>query len=443
MAQPFPRLVPAVRSIALAGLLVMLATGPGSLASSRNSDAASGAGSTGRAVSATAARPPQPAARVTTDAFTPSNVNLALTLVKGGFVNPVLVTNAGDGSNRLFVLEQAGVIRVIQGGVTLPTPMLDLRGSITGGGERGLLGLAFDPNFPTYPYIYVNFTDRNGNTAISRYTIGSNPNVAVPSTGVRILTIGQPYSNHNGGNLAFGPDGFLYIGMGDGGSGGDPQNRAQNLNSLLGKMLRIDIHHGTSRAHYVVPSSNPFVGRTGNDLIWSLGLRNPWRWSFDRATGNLWIGDVGQDRWEEIDRSVRYSSTRPAGRGVNYGWAVLEGRACFKPPSGCSTSGKNVPLAVYPHSASPTNCSVTGGFVYRGAASPVLVGGYLFGDYCSGRIWAVSANAAAPATPTLLWAASASPHLLISSFGEDEAGEVYVTDHAGGGIYRISGTPKA
>jgi glucose/arabinose dehydrogenase len=446
VAQPVPRLVSAVRSIALAGLLLGLAAGPGSLAWSRETDGAAVGGARVPDVTgaADAARPPQPAARVASDAFTPSNVNLALTLVKGGFVNPLLVTNAGDNSHRLFVVEQAGVIRVIDAGNnTLPTPMLDLRGSITSGGERGLLGLAFDPQFPTLPYIYVNFTDRNGNTAISRYTIGSNPNVAVPSTGVRILTIPQPYSNHNGGNLAFGPDGFLYIGMGDGGSGGDPQNRAQNLSSLLGKMLRIDIHHGTSRTHYVVPASNPYVGRTGNDLIWSLGLRNPWRWSFDRATGNLWIGDVGQDRWEEIDRSVRYSSTRPAGRGVNYGWAVLEGRACFKPSSGCSTTGKNVPLAVYPHSASPANCSVTGGFVYRGVASPVLVGGYLFGDYCSGRIWAVSGSASAPATPTLLWAASASPHLLISSFGEDEAGELYVTDHAGGGIYRISGTPKA
>ena len=444
MAQPVPRLVQAVRSLALAGLVLMLTAGPASLASSRERGAAgTGARSAGTAVAVTAARPPQPAGRVTTDAFTPSNVNLALTLVKGGFENPVLVTNARDGSNRLFVVEQAGVIRVIQGGVTLPTPLLDLRGSITSSDERGLLGLAFDPQFPTLPYIYVNFTDANSNTAISRYTIGPDPNVADRSTGVRILTIPQPYSNHNGGNLAFGPDRFLYIGMGDGGGSGDPQNRAQNLSSLLGKMLRIDVHHGTSRTHYVVPSSNPYVGRTGNDLIWSSGLRNPWRWSFDRANGNLWIGDVGQDRWEEIDRSVRYSSTRPAGRGVNYGWSVLEGRACFKPSSGCSTTGKNAPLAVYPHSANPGNCAVTGGFVYRGAASPVLVGGYLFGDFCSGRVWAVSGSAAAPATPTLLWTASASPHLMISSFGEDEAGEVYVTDYSGGGIYRISGTPKA
>jgi glucose/arabinose dehydrogenase len=443
VAQPVRRLVSANRRIALAAVLLALSAAPASLAGSREPYREGTTSNAADVTVAAAPRQPTPATRVTTEAFTPTNVNLALTLVKGGFTGPVLVTNAGDGSNRLFVVEQRGLIRVIQGGTTLPTPMLDLRGSITSGGERGLLGLAFDPRFPTLPYIYVNFTDRNGNTAISRYTIGSNPNVVARGSGVRLLTIGQPYSNHNGGNLAFGPDGFLYIGMGDGGGAGDPQNRAQNLNSLLGKMLRIDVHHSTSRTRYAIPRTNPYVGRTGNDLIWSRGLRNPWRWSFDRLTGALWIGDVGQDRYEEVDRSLR-SSTTPAGRAANYGWPVLEGRTCYKPPSGCSRTGKTMPLVVYRHAATgPSNCSVTGGFVYRGSKSPVLAGGYLFGDFCSGRIWGVSATAASPATPTLLWAASASPHLAISSFGEDEAGEVYVTDLAGGGIYRISGTPKA
>jgi len=378
------------------------------------------------------------------DAFNPANVSLSLSLVRGGFVAPLLVTNAADGTNRQFVVEQAGRIRVMKNGTVLSTPLLDLRGAITAGGEQGLLGLAFDPKFPSYPYIYVNFTDRNGDTAISRYTISAlNPNVADRSTGVRILTIGQPYANHNGGNLAFGPDGFLYIGMGDGGSGGDPQNRAQNLGSLLGKMLRIDVHHGTSKTHYVIPSTNPYVGRTGDDRIWSLGLRNPWRWSFDRLTGALWIADVGQDRWEEVNRSLKSGST-PAGRGANYGWRVMEGRACYNPPSGCSTSGKVLPLVVYPHLTSGTdNCSVTGGFVYRGTASPVLAGGYLYADFCSGRIWGVSASAASPATGTLLRGAGATPQLNISSFGEDEAGEVYVTDLSGGGVYRLVGKPKA
>ena len=406
------------------------------------------AGATGRTDAPGSDARPVTALRPTTvtpaiaSAFDPTNIVLGLSLVKSGFTDPVLVTNAGDGSNRLFVVEQAGLIRVISGGTLLATPMLDLRGAITSGGERGLLGLAFDPLFPAFPYIYVNFTDGNGNTAISRYTIGSNPNVAVRSSGVRILTIGQPYANHNGGNLAFGPDGFLYVGMGDGGSGGDPQNRAQNITSLLGKMLRFDVHHGTRTTHYVIPSSNPYVGKLGNDLIWSRGLRNPWRWSFDRLTGQLWIGDVGQDRWEEVDRSNKVGST-PAGRAANYGWAVMEGRACFKPMTGCSTAGKQMPLVVYGHAVTGTdNCSITGGFSYRGTASPVLTGGYLFGDFCSGRIWIVSIGAATPATPTLLRDATASPEMTISSFGEDEAGELYVVDRGGGAVYRMDGTPK-
>ncbi|HET9615440.1 MAG TPA: PQQ-dependent sugar dehydrogenase, partial [Candidatus Limnocylindrales bacterium] len=368
--------------------------------------------------------------------------DLHVVLVKSGFSSPVLVTNAHDGSHRLFVVEQAGDIRILAGSTILATPFLDLRGSITSGGERGLLGLAFDPKFPTYPYIYVDFTDRDGNTAISRYTVSkTNANVIDRASGVRILTIGQPYDNHNGGNLAFGHDGFLYVGMGDGGSAGDPGNRAQSLSSLLGKILRIDVHHGTRTTHYVVPSTNPYVGKTGNDLIWASGLRNPWRWSFDSATGGLWIGDVGQDRWEEIDRSLP-SGTTPAGRGANYGWRQLEGFACYQPSSGCSTSGKTKPLLAYAHVVSGAdNCAVTGGFVYRGGGSPVLAGGYVFGDFCSGRIWAVSATAASPAAPTLLRSDTASPHLSISSFGLDDTGELYVVD-LGGAIYRLSATAK-
>jgi glucose/arabinose dehydrogenase len=230
--------------------------------------------------------------------------------------------------------------------------------------------------------------------------------------------------------------------MGDGGSAGDPGNRAQNVNSLLGKMLRIDVDRTASGNAYAIPSSNPYVGKTGLDQIWARGLRNPWRWSFDRLTGDLWIGDVGQNRYEEIDRSTR-PSTGSAGRGVNYGWNVLEGRACYEPASGCSTSGKQSPLIVYSHSVTGAdNCSVTGGFVYRGQADPVLRGGYLYGDYCSGRIWAVAADAPSPATPTLLRDATASPHLAISSFGQDDDGELYVCDLAGGVVYRIRATPK-
>jgi glucose/arabinose dehydrogenase len=381
---------------------------------------------------------PRVTATVGASAYDPSKVLLGLSLVKSGFTDPVLVTSARDGSKRLFIVEQAGRIRIISGGLTLATPFLDLRGSITSGGERGLLGLAFDPQFATNHFFYVNFTDINGNTAISRYTVSSNPNVANRYGGLRILTITQPYANHNGGNIAFGPDGYLYIGMGDGGGTGDPQNRAQNLGTLLGKMLRIDVHHQAAGKRYAIPPTNPFANTTGLDEIWSRGLRNPWRWSFDRSTRQLWIGDVGQFRWEEIDRSSP-SATHPAGWAANYGWPALEGRACYRPSTGCSTTGKTPPLVVYGHSATTvTNCAVTGGFVYRGAAYPVLTGVYLFGDFCSGRIWGVSATAPSPATPTLLRGPTASPRLSISSFGEDEAGEIYVADRGGGRIYKVT-----
>jgi glucose/arabinose dehydrogenase len=379
---------------------------------------------------------------VVASANDPTKVALGISLVKSGFTDPVLVTTARDGTNRLFVVEQAGRIRIISRGTLLATPFLDLRGAITSGGERGLLGLAFHPKFATNHFIYVNFTDINGNTAISRYTVSSDPNVANRFGGLRILTIKQPYANHNGGNIAFGPDGYLYIGMGDGGGAGDPGNRAQDLGSLLGKMLRIDVDHQAAGKRYAIPPGNPFANTTGLDEIWSRGLRNPWRWSFDRATRQLWIGDVGQSRWEEIDRSSP-TSTHPAGWAANYGWAVLEGRACYRPATGCSTRGKTAPLVVYGHSATTVNnCSVTGGFVYRGAAYPVLTGVYLFGDFCSGRIWGVSATAASPATPTLLRGPTASPRLSISSFGEDDAGEIYVADRGGGRIYKITATAK-
>jgi len=441
--------VPAALSVCVAFAAVIVASQPAS--SSMRSAAAAAvlpiAGDPALAAAAAAipvrsSVSPAAASTAAAAAFDPSKVALKLTLVKGGFSSPVLVTNAHDGSNRLFVVEQAGVIRILQAGVVKATPFLDLRGSISSGGERGLLGLAFDPKFPTYPYIYVNFTDTHGNTAISRYTVSANANVVNRSSGVRILTITQPYPNHNGGNLAFGPDGYLYIGMGDGGDAGDPGNRAQDLDSLLGKMLRIDIHRGTRTTHYVAPADNPFVGKTGNDLIWSRGLRNPWRWSFDSLTGALWIGDVGQDRWEEVDRSVPAAGVR-AGRGVNYGWNVMEGRACFKPATGCSTYARTMPVVTYGHVVTGgDNCSVTGGFVYRGTASPVLQGGYLYGDFCSGRIWAIAAGATSPATPTLLKNDTTAPVLSLSSFGQDEAHELYVTDLAGGGLYRLSATAK-
>ena len=388
------------------------------------------------------ARQPAVEAGPVAAAFNPTNVAIGLAPVATGFSKPVLVTHAGDGSGRLFVVEQTGKVRVIDGGTKLPTPFLDLSSAITTGGERGLLGLAFHPLYPTRPYIYVDFTDRNGNTAINRYTVSADPNVIDRASGVRILTIGQPYANHNGGHMAFGRDGYLYIATGDGGSAGDPGNRAQSLSSLLGKILRINIDRGSAGGrHYAIPATNPYVGRSGLDEIWARGLRNPWRWSFDRLTGQLWIGDVGQNRYEEIDRSSPSGST-PAGRAANFGWRVMEANACYRPSSRCSTSGLQRPQAAYAHSVTGAdNCSVTGGYVYRGSDWPALVGGYLFGDYCSGRIWVMSAAAAPPVNETLVRDATASPSLHISSFGEDEDGELYLCD-LGGTIYSIRATPK-
>jgi glucose/arabinose dehydrogenase len=428
----------------LAAATVIALTAPGA-ASGATTGAVSGAAAAadGRVAGATAPSSGSAApAAVAAVGFDPTNVDVGISLVKSGFVDPVLVTNAGDGSGRLFVVEQAGRIRIIDGGTVLATPFLDLRGSITSGGERGLLGLAFHPNFATHPYVYVNFTDRNGNTAINRYRVSSDPNVLDRASGGRILTIGQPYANHNGGNIAFGPDGYLYIGMGDGGSAGDPGGRAQNINTLLGKMLRIDVDHTSGSKHYRSPASNPYVGRTGLDEIWSRGLRNPWRWSIDFPTGQLWIGDVGQGRYEEIDRALK-SGTTPAGRALNYGWNVLEGRACYKPATGCSTSGKKMPIVTYAHAVTGAdNCSVTGGFVYRGLAYPALAGGYVYGDFCSGRIWVLNPMTGTPAHPVLVRDATASPQLAISSFGVDDTGELYVCDRAGGAIYRITAAPR-
>ena len=228
--------------------------------------------------------------------------------------------------------------------------------------------------------------------------------------------------------LAFGPDGDLYIGMGDGGSGGDPGNRAQNIGTLLGKMLRIDVRGSTSTRNYLIPSTNPYVGRTGLDEIWQRGLRNPWRFSFDRANGNLWIGDVGQSSWEEIDRATW--TTSGAGRGLDWGWRIMEGRHCYNPPTGCSTTGLTLPPIEYDHGNG--RCAVTGGYVYRGTAIPTLVGGYVFGDYCSGEIWVTTASSTAVASKVRLLDTS----LAISSFGQDASGELYVCD-LNGSVYKV------
>jgi glucose/arabinose dehydrogenase len=301
---------------------------------------------------------------------------------------------------------------------------------VSKGGERGLLGLAFHPSYETNGKFYVDFTRADGDTAINEYHVSSgDPDVADRGSGRRIITIQQPYANHNGGGLAFGPDKYLYIGMGDGGSGGDPGNRAQNLDSLLGKILRIDINGTSAGRGYRIPKGNPYVGRAGRDEIWSRGLRNPWRFSFDRFSGTLWIGDVGQGRYEEIDRATGASTY---GRGWNYGWRVLEGKHCYRPSTGCSKTGKKGPVIEYSHAAGA--CAVTGGYAYHGTASPRLVGRYVFGDFCNGRIYTVRQSVSPPTASLLV-----DTNLLISSFGEDEAGEIYVVD-LNGSVYRLDAT---
>jgi glucose/arabinose dehydrogenase len=375
------------------------------------------------------ARSPQQAQAVVPSAYAPGHLSLQLVRAAGGFSRPLFVTNAGDASSRLFVVEQGGRIKIVKSGVVLPTPFLDIHTRVSCCGEQGLLGLAFHPSYEKNGVFYVNYTDLNGDTVVANYRRSTtNPNVAGTFERV-LLRVAQPYDNHNGGMLAFGPGGYLYIGLGDGGSGGDPGNRAQNLGSLLGKILRIDVNHWTATLPYAIPATNPYIGRTGDDRIWAYGLRNPWRFSFDRRTGDLWIGDVGQNRYEEIDRATRASG---GGRGRNFGWRVMEGRACFSPPTGCNTSGKVMPLSVYSHTY---GCSVTGGYVYRGTAYPAMVGAYIYGDFCSGRIWAVTAGGASSQTARLLLDTSHS----ISSFGESEPGFLYMTDLASGELFRLAG----
>lgn len=351
---------------------------------------------------------------------------ISLEPVVGGLDHPVSVTHAGDA--RLFITEQPGRVRIFDGTRLLPEPFLDIRPLVLYGGEQGLLSVAFDPDFATNGFFYVDYTARagNGDTVIARYSVSSSdPNRADPASARVLLTIDQPFVNHNGGQLQFGPDGFLYIGMGDGGSGGDPGNRAQNLNELLGKLLRIDVRNTSG---YTVPASNPFVGHAGaRGEIWAYGLRNPWRFSFDRTTGDLWIADVGQGDWEEID----FQPASSIG-GENYGWRRMEGTHCFNPSTNCGDVSFVLPVLEYGHDDGA--CSITGGYVYRGARYPRLVGTYVYGDYCNGRIdGATRLSNGSITARTLL-----DTDFAISTFGEDVAGELYVADYDAGTLYHIA-----
>ncbi len=301
--------------------------------------------------------------------------SLTSQLVAGGFQSPLDVQAAPGDRERLYVVEQGGRIQVVRGGQVAPTPFLDIASRISSGGERGLLGLAFHPQFATNRRFFVNYTDRQGDTHIAEFR-GASADQADPQSERPLLFVSQPFANHNGGGLAFGNDGMLYIGLGDGGSGGDPQGNGQSLGTALGKMLRIDVDRGTP---YAVPSDNPFASRPGaSPEIWAYGLRNPFRFSFDRATGDLYIGDVGQNRFEEVDVGV--ASRRG---GENYGWNRMEGNACFQPSSGCAMAGLTLPVLDYGHG---DGCSIIGGYVYRGCRMPGYAGTYFYGDYCAGFV---------------------------------------------------------
>ncbi|MEJ5225606.1 MAG: PQQ-dependent sugar dehydrogenase, partial [Anaerolineales bacterium] len=344
-----------------------------------------------------------------------------------GLSAPVFITHAGDGSGRLFVVERAGVIRLVQNGTLAGTPYLDMQSIVnSSSGEQGLLALAFHPNFESNGFFYTVHTNTQGALVLSRFT-ASPPSASTVSLGTRseLLVIPHPtYQNHNGGTLAFGPDGYLYWSTGDGGGGGDPDNNAQNLNSLLGKVLRLDVN----TLPYVIPVTNPFYNSANPSIkkeIWAYGLRNPWRMSFDRQTGDLFIADVGQNSREEINFQPAISPG-----GENYGWNVMEGSLCYNPSTGCDTSGKVLPVAEYSHTL---GCSVTGGYVYRGSASPSMRGHYFYGDYCSGRIFDLRYSQTSGWIATELLDTSYN----ITSFGEDENGEVYFTDYFSGDIYRL------
>lgn len=340
------------------------------------------------------------------------------------FTNPVDLQHAGDGTNRMYVVEQPGVINLIDelGGSFTKSTFLDIRSRVRSGGEMGLLGLAFDPNYESNGFFYVNYTTAGPlRTIIARYTAAANRRIADPTSEKILLSFNQPFENHNGGQIAFGPDGNLYIATGDGGSGGDPQNHGQRLNTLLGKILRIDVRDTTAERPYVIPSDNPFIGTpSAMPEIYAYGLRNPWRFSFDAETGRLWTGDVGQSAWEEIDIIEK---------GKNYGWKTMEGKHCYPPGSNCDMTGLVLPVWEYGRSL---GVSVTGGYVYRGTRLTPLIGEYIYADFATGTIWGLRVSESGEATNRTVVESGRT----ISSFGVDANNELYFTSFDGR-IYRL------
>ncbi len=359
---------------------------------------------------------------------------LALSPFVSGLAAPVGMEFPNDGTGRLFVLEQAGRIRIIQNAALVATPFLNVstKTGFESGGEEGLLGLAFHPNFSTNRRFFVYYTRNVSGQIQSVFTeyaaSAANPNLADAASERILLVVNQPFSNHKGGQLAFGPDGFLYIGLGDGGSGGDPQGNGQNLQTLLGKILRIDVNGAFAPGkQYAIPADNPFTQPTGLPEIWAYGLRNPWRFSFDRGTNRLFAGDVGQDNFEEVDIITK---------GGNFGWNRMEGAHCYPPGSSCSTAGLILPIMEYAHNAAGGE-AIIGGFVYHGSAIAGLVGGYVFGDLSSGHVWAGVRDAGGNWSQTLVL----NHTLTVSSFGQDTAGELYLLDYGNGAVLRLVAAP--
>ena len=347
----------------------------------------------------------------------------------GNFSSPVFLTAAPGDTARLFVVEQAGRIVVLHHDTIQTRPFLDIRGKIAAGGERGLLSVAFDPQYATNGRFFVYFTNSAGDIRIVRYTVSSDPDSADAATADTTLAVPHPQNaNHNGGQLQFGPDSMLWAGTGDGGGAGDTAGNGQNKHALLGKLLRLDVRGASG---YSIPADNPFANDpSAAPEVWSYGLRNPWRFSFDRQTGDLYIGDVGQDRYEEVDVAP---TAVLRGRGVNFGWNIMEGKHCY--PSDPCTSVGQLPLVEYPHLGG--TCSITGGYVYRGSALPALVGNYFYADYCDGSVHSIQGQS--DATPAD-WTSLLSPGVNISSFGQDARGELYIVQ-LDGPVWRIIPTP--
>jgi glucose/arabinose dehydrogenase len=418
-----------IRTVLAAFLVVaagVTACGTPAAPSGATSAAPTGAGTESGA--ATASGPVGTASPASSGARSRAGVMIAANVAVQGLDDPVDVANAGDGSGRLFVLEQAGVIRVIRDGASLERPFLDIRERIASGGERGLLGLAFHPDYPSDPRFFVDYTDVDGDTVVASFVVdAAAPDVADPGSETILLQVDQPFANHNGGAVAFGPDGMLYVALGDGGSGGDPQGNGQRLDTLLAKILRIDVDDPPSGSGYTVPPDNPFVGTAGaRPEIWLTGLRNPWRMRFDEPTRDLWIGDVGQNAWEEIDVA------RAGAGGLDFGWNRMEGFHCFAPQSGCDQTGLTMPVTEYGHD---DGCAVIGGVVVHDASQGKLDGGYVFGDGCSDRVWVIDPTSDGPQTPLLAGRLGRT----LSSIGTAENGTVYATSLDKGELLLLSG----